>query len=254
VEVGADLRRIWPWINPQALFHRHLGLKGKWEELWERRDERAMELSRVVRALQSEAEGGRMRAGAVWQWFRAESEGNTLRILAPDGRPLEELTFRRQAKGDGLCVADWVNPKGAAPDHVGLFVTTAGEGVRAWAEALKAAGSYLDSHAAQALALETAEAYAECLHADLRAAWGFPDPPEMTMADRFRTRYRGVRVSFGYPACPDLEDQRKLWRLLRPEEIGVQLTDGDMMDPEASVSALVFHHPDAAYFSVGPVE
>jgi 5-methyltetrahydrofolate--homocysteine methyltransferase len=116
---------------------------------------------------------------------------------------------------------------------------------------LKASGEYLRSHAAAALALETAEAYAELLHSEIRAAWGFADPPEMTMAERFRARYRGLRVSFGYPACPDLEDQRKLWRLLRPEEIGVQLTDGDMMDPEASVSALVFHHPDAAYFSVG---
>jgi 5-methyltetrahydrofolate--homocysteine methyltransferase len=69
--------------------------------------------------------------------------------------------------------------------------------------------------------------------------------------DRFRARYHGKRVSFGYPACPDLEDQAKLWRLLRPEEIGVELTDGFMMDPEASVSALVFHHPQAEYFGVG---
>ena len=68
------------------------------------------------------------------------------------------------------------------------------------------------------------------------------------MRDRFRAAYRGLRVSFGYPACPDLEDQDKLFRLLRPEAIGVQLTDGFMMDPEASVSALVLHHPEAEYF------
>jgi 5-methyltetrahydrofolate--homocysteine methyltransferase len=76
----------------------------------------------------------------------------------------------------------------------------------------------------------------------------------MTMMDRFRTRYRGIRVSFGYPACPELEHQEKLWRLLGPEEIGVELTEGFMMDPEASVSALVFHHPQAEYFGVGAVE
>lgn len=69
------------------------------------------------------------------------------------------------------------------------------------------------------------------------------------MRDRFAARYRGKRFSFGYPACPDLDDQAALWRLLRPEEIGVTLTDGMMMEPEASVSALVFHHPDARYFS-----
>jgi 5-methyltetrahydrofolate--homocysteine methyltransferase len=112
----------------------------------------------------------------------------------------------------------------------------------------------LKSHAVQALAVETAEAYAELLHADLRRAWGFPDPDSMTMMDRFRTRYRGIRVSFGYPACPELEHQEKLWRLLGPEEIGVELTEGFMMDPEASVSALVFHHPQAEYFGVGAVE
>jgi 5-methyltetrahydrofolate--homocysteine methyltransferase len=98
------------------------------------------------------------------------------------------------------------------------------------------------------MALELAEAYAEKLHRDLRTGWGFPDPPEMTMRERFQTRYPGIRVSFGYPACPELEDQAKLFALLQPEEIGVQLTDGFMMDPEASVSALVFHHPEADYF------
>ncbi|MCL6548944.1 MAG: hypothetical protein K6T30_08545, partial [Alicyclobacillus sp.] len=84
----------------------------------------------------------------------------------------------------------------------------------------------------------------------LRDMWGFPDPPEMTMRERFIARYQGIRVSFGYPACPNLEDQAKLFRLIRPEDIGVQLTDGFMMDPEASVTAMVFSHPEARYFSV----
>jgi len=85
----------------------------------------------------------------------------------------------------------------------------------------------------------------------LRSRWGFPDRVEMTMTDRFKASYRGKRYSFGYPACPRLEDQRILFELLRPEEIGVELTDGYMMDPEASVSALVFHHPEATYFAAG---
>jgi 5-methyltetrahydrofolate--homocysteine methyltransferase len=103
----------------------------------------------------------------------------------------------------------------------------------------------------QALAIETAEACAEWLHRRIREDWGFPDPPEITMQQRFTSRYRGKRYSFGYPACPNLDDQVGIWKLLRPEEIGVQLTEGMMMDPEASVSALVLHHPDCAYFSVG---
>ena len=105
-----------------------------------------------------------------------------------------------------------------------------------------------------ALAVETAEAYAEMLHGQLRAQWGFPDAPEMTMMERFQAKYRGCRYSFGYPACPRLDDQAILWKLLRPEEIGVQLTDGFMMDPEASVSALVVQHPAAKYFGVGEGE
>jgi 5-methyltetrahydrofolate--homocysteine methyltransferase len=255
VEREADLARIWPWINEQSLFGRHLGVRGKWRTLLREGDETARKLETLIRGLQEESARGAMRARAVWQWFRTESKGNTLRVLSPDGADvLETFDFLRQRKPDGVCIADWVRPKEAGPDWIALFVTTCGEGVRAWSERLKDAGEYLKSHAVQALAVEAAEAYAELVHADLRGAWGFPDPPTMTMMDRYRTRYRGIRVSVGYPACPDLEMQAKLWRLLRPEEIGVELTEGFMMDPEASVSALVFHHPQAEYFGVGNVE
>jgi 5-methyltetrahydrofolate--homocysteine methyltransferase len=108
----------------------------------------------------------------------------------------------------------------------------------------------LRSHAFAALALETAEAAAEWVHAHLRAAWGFPDPADLSPREQLSARYRGKRYSFGYPACPDLAGQRGLFQALRPEEIGVELTEGDMMDPEASVSALVMQHPDAKYFGV----
>jgi 5-methyltetrahydrofolate--homocysteine methyltransferase len=135
-------------------------------------------------------------------------------------------------------------------DHLCLFAVTAGEGVRERAERWKARGEFLKSHAAQALAIETAEAAAEWLHAKLRGLWGFPDPADLPMLERFRAKYRGKRYSFGYPACPDLAMQEVLWRLLDPTEIGIELTEGHMMDPEASVSALVFHHPEARYFSV----
>ncbi len=145
-------------------------------------------------------------------------------------------------------VLDRVN---GARDHVALFVVTAGEGVRERAEEAKRDGRFLEAHALQALAIESAEGCAEWLHRRLREDWGFPDSPGMTMQERFTSRYRGKRYSFGYPACPNLEDQQGIWKLLRPEEIGVELTEGLMMDPEASVSALVFHHPDCAYFTAG---
>ena len=101
--------------------------------------------------------------------------------------------------------------------------------------------------------LETAEGCAEWLHRRIREDWGFPDAPTMTMQERFTSRYRGKRYSFGYPACPNLNDQQGIWKLLRPDDIGVRLTEEMMMDPEASVSALVFHHPDCAYFTASEV-
>jgi len=132
---------------------------------------------------------------------------------------------------------------------VALLITTAGEGIRAKAEELKAAGEYLLCHCLQALAVETAEAAAEWLHGKIRERWNLPDPPELTMTDRFQARYRGKRYSPGYPACPDLADQTTIFRLLPGEKIGVELTEGFMMDPEASVSALVVHHPQARYYA-----
>jgi 5-methyltetrahydrofolate--homocysteine methyltransferase len=142
-------------------------------------------------------------------------------------------------------------PQGNQRDHVAFFVVSAGSSIREKSEAAKSEGRYLFSHGLQALAIETAEACAEWLHRRIREDWGFPDAPTMTMKDRFTSRYRGKRYSFGYPACPDLDDQAGMWLLLRPDEIGVHLTEGMMMDPEASVSGLVFHHPDCTYFSVG---
>jgi 5-methyltetrahydrofolate--homocysteine methyltransferase len=136
-----------------------------------------------------------------------------------------------------------------------LLATTIGPGVRALAEEWKESGDYLRSHILQALALEGAEAFAELLHQKIRAMWGFADPADTTMQDLYKAKYRGIRVSFGYPACPSLEDQAQLFRLLNvTEAIGVSLTDGFMMDPEGSVSAVVFHHPDARYFSLSPAD
>jgi len=200
--------------------------------------------------LKAVAREGGMRARAVWRFYPAQAEGDRVTLICPEtGRPVASWDFPRQGREGGLCLADFV-VTGDGGDHVALFVTTAGDGVREQVEAWKAQGEYLKSHAYAALALETAEASAEYLHAKLREAWGFPDGPELSLEDKLAARYRGKRYSFGYPACPDLAFQRELFNALRPEEIEVQLTEGDMMDPEASVSAVVFHHPDARYFGV----
>lgn len=162
------------------------------------------------------------------------------------------FTFPRQTGGEGLCLADFVRPASTGKrDFVGFFVVTCGQGILDLSRQWREKGDYLKSHAVQSIAIESAEAFAELLHERLRAMWGFPDAPTMSLSDKFQTKYRGLRVSFGYPACPALEDQAKLFQLLKPESIGVTLTENFMMEPEATVSALVFHHPQARYFNVG---
>jgi 5-methyltetrahydrofolate--homocysteine methyltransferase len=254
---------IWRFINPVMIYGRHLGVKGSAARalgtsaeasLKESEDGRkALELKQVLDDLKGSLRSGAMKPRAVFQFFKAGSEGNSLLLF--DGNtsePTVSFEFARQDREGGVCLSDFVAPMegSKARDNLCMFVVTAGEGIRELSESYKASGDFLKMHAVQALALETAEGYAELLHTQLRSMWGFPDRPDMTMLERFRAEYQGKRYSFGYPACPKLEDQVLLFKALRPEEIGVQLTDGCMMEPEASVSALVFHHPSAFYYSL----
>lgn len=91
---------------------------------------------------------------------------------------------------------------------------------------------------------------AEYIHGMMREVWGYPDPEGMTMKEQFAVQYQGIRVSFDYLACPSLEDQELLFKLMKPKDIGVHLTEGFMMEPEASVSPMVFAYPQARYFNV----
>ena len=248
-----DLDAIFAYLNPSMLYGKHLGLKGNLDTLLARGDAKAVDLHKQVRGVMDDVIAEKLfSARAVFRFFAAQGDGDSLRLLDEGGRPLETFVFPRQTHAEGLCLSDFVAPAASGRrDSVVLFAVTCGHGVRELAGEYRAAGDYLRSHVLQALAIESAEAFAELLHQHLRAMWGFADPPEMTMRERFKAQYRGVRVSFGYPACPRLEDQAKLFAALPvTETIGVRLTEGYMMDPEASVSALVFHHPHAKYFSI----
>ncbi|MSQ13601.1 MAG: methionine synthase [Dehalococcoidia bacterium] len=249
-----DLREVFSYVNPVMLYTRHLGFRGRFEDALAAGDPKAMELRDAVQRVENNmAPHPDIHADAVYRFFRAASDGRWLLILSPDGkREMERFYFGRQAQGDGLCLSDYVSPTGSGKaDYVAMFVTTVGPGVRALADKLREQGEFLRSHILQVLALEGAEALAERLHQKLRAAWGFPDRPDIPKPELFQGRYQGKRYSFGYPACPRLEDQAKLFPLLDVEHhIGVKLTEGFMMDPESSVSALVMHHPDAKYFNL----
>ena len=255
VRLIGNLAEVWSHINPYMLYGRHLGFKGNFEQKLAERDPQALALYHDVEEIKKLSLAF-LRPRAVWQFLEAERDGNSVHLFeAGASSPAHTFHFGRQARENGLCLSDYILPAGGgARDQIALFVVTAGERVREESEKAKAAGEYLKAHAFQALAIETAEASAEWLHRRLREEWGFPDPPEMTMQQRFTSSYRGKRYSFGYPACPNLEDQAGIWKLLRPQEIGVELTEGFMMDPEASVSGLVFHHPDCAYFTAAGME
>jgi len=248
------LDHLLPYVNMQMLLGHHLGLRGKVEELLAAGDEKALELDVLVKDIFREGrERGILKVSGMYRFFPAQSDGDAIHVYDPadTGRVLKTFHFPRQRKEPYLCIADFLKSVDSGQmDYVGFLAVTAGTGIREHADRLRERGDYLRSHALQAAALETAEAMAERVHHIMRDRWGFPDPPDMTMKERFAARYQGIRVSFGYPACPNLEDQRLLFDLLKPEDIGIELTEGFMMEPEASVTAMVFAHPDARYFNV----
>src|SRR5436853_4752875 len=241
------LSHIYPYLNLQMLYGKHLGVRGLVERLLAAGDPKALEVHEIIETLKRDAVGrGLLRAQGVYRWYRARAAADAVILSDPSGRETARFDFPRQREGERLCLADYVRDD--ADDYVALFAVTCGSGVRELASDWKERGEYVRSHALQALAIECAEAFAEMLHSRMRTLWGFPDPPELAIGEKLKAHYRGIRVSFGYPACPNLADQATLFRLLEPEALGLTLTAGFMMDPEASVSALVFHHPAAKYF------
>ncbi|HLI81083.1 MAG TPA: methionine synthase [Candidatus Binataceae bacterium] len=252
-----DLGQIFDYINPKSLYAKHLGFRN-FEEALANGDAKARELSdRVEEVAHLMIARSDISATAIYKFFPAQTDGDrTLMILSPDGKNvIESFIFGRQSDAPGLSLADYIAPRDSGRlDYVSFFITTIGTGIRALAEEWKKSGDYLRSHILQVLGLEGAEAFAELLHEKIRAMWGIGDPSTTTKKDLFQAHYHGKRFSPGYPACPRLEDQEQIFRLLEVDKqnVDVRLTEGYMMDPEASVSALVIHHPDAKYFSLSP--
>jgi 5-methyltetrahydrofolate--homocysteine methyltransferase len=185
----------------------------------------------------------------VYQFFRVDADGDSLLFYGPGGRALETIEFPRQHDAERLCITDFFAPHGEKKDYTALMAITCGEGVAEFARREREKGNYLRSYIVEALALGLAEAFAEVLHYRIRSDWGFAEARSKQPLNK--VHYRGRRYSFGYPQCPELANQRKLFNLLKPEgDVKVKLTDGFMMDPEASVSAFVLHNAKAKYFYI----
>ncbi|PYX34145.1 MAG: methionine synthase, partial [Acidobacteria bacterium] len=173
---------------------------------------------------------------------------------AADGTRPEILrfTFPRQREGRKLAIADFFAPKSSGKmDVIGLSLVTIGAKASVETQRLFEAGEYTRYLYLHGLSVETAEALAEFHHKKMREELGIAGEDSPHIRDLFHQKYRGSRYSFGYPACPHLEDQTKLFRLLDPEKnVGVRLTSAFLLDPEQSTSAIVVHHPAAKYFVV----
>ncbi|MDP5025794.1 MAG: B12-binding domain-containing protein, partial [Aquiluna sp.] len=178
-------------------------------------------------------------------------------LLAPDGASgaigTERLrfTFPRQRRDRHLNLADFVKPKeGGVIDVLPIQLVTVGAEVDKHTAKLFEANAYREYMELHGLAMQLTEALAEFWHARIRAELGFAEEDPTEIEGFFDLKYRGARFSLGYPACPEMEDRRKIMQLLQPERVGIELSDELMLNPEQSTDAFVFHHPEAKYFSV----
>jgi len=209
----------------------------------------------VLSELQKEvAAKGWFEPKVVYGYFACGADGNDVLLFdTPETRNvIAKFTFPRQREGRKLSIADFFEPKNSGKlDVIGLSVVTIGSRASEETKKLFDAGEFTKYLYLHGLSVETAEALAELFHKQVREELGIAGEDAARVGDLFHQKYRGSRYSFGYPACPNLEDQTKLFALLKPEEnIGVRLTSGFHMEPEQSTSAIIVHHPQAKYFVV----
>jgi 5-methyltetrahydrofolate--homocysteine methyltransferase len=275
-----DVRDVFPYINETALFKNQWQLKTASQADYVRLVE---EKFRPIKGkLEEEVAGsGLFDAKVVYGYFPCQSDGNDVVIyevpsteyLVPSegqnlqhrGHPSTSLragsgtqgetlrfTFPRQREGRRLCISDFFAAKSSGKmDVIGFSLVTIGSRASVETQKLFEGGEYTKYLYLHGLSVETAEALAELHHKTMREELGIAGEDAPEIRDLFHQKYRGSRYSFGYPACPNLEDQTKLFVLLRPEEnVGVRLTSGFLLEPEQSTSALVVHHPGAKYFVV----
>src|SRR5712664_3432743 len=247
------VKALVPFLNERMLYQFQWGYRKDGRSLAEFRSWAHKELRPILqRMLDVAIQQDILVPQAAYGFWKCAAEGNDVIIYDTDGTTvLTRFTFPRQNKEGGLCIADFFRDIGDGErDVIGLQVVTMGQRSSEVAREWFAENRYQDYLYLPGLSVEMAEAFAEYLHKRIRGELGFAleeaRDPEAMLAQG----YRGSRYSFGYPACPNLGDQKQLLALLNAEEIGLVLTEEDQLDPEQSTSAIVLHHPQAKYFSV----
>jgi 5-methyltetrahydrofolate--homocysteine methyltransferase len=248
-----SLDEIFPYINETALFKNQWQLKsaaqGDYLRLVEEKYHPILfDLEEEVKA------AGWFEPKSIIGFYPCASQGDDLVIFDPDEpeRELERITLPRQPQGRRLSIADFFEPMSSKKhDVVGFSIVTIGDEASRQTAKLFEAGDFTKYLYLHGLSVETAEALAELVHKQAREFLSIAGEDSPRISDLFHQKYRGSRYSFGYPACPNLEDQTKIFRLLKPEEkIGVRLTESFLLEPEQSTNCIVVHHPQAKYFVV----
>ncbi len=252
-----DLNKVFAFINETALF------KGQWQFKQGRKspEEYQKILDETIYPKFAELKAQAIReklleAKLVYGYFPCQSEGNDL-IIYEDDQKTEKLRFTfprqplEQRGGNNLCLADYFASKDSGKiDTVAFHLVTMGRKASEHSAKLFASDNYTDYLLFHGLSVESAEALAEMWHKRIREELGIAGADAEDMKKLFHQGYQGSRYSFGYPACPRLEDQTKLFALLKPERIDVELTEEFQLDPEQSTSAIIVHHPEAKYFNI----
>jgi 5-methyltetrahydrofolate--homocysteine methyltransferase len=254
---GAELplAEIFTFVNRRALF------RGQWQYRRGRRNEAEYRrfLGEVVEPrfksiCQYAIDGRLLQPAVVYGYLPCNADRNELVIYRPEEpaarREWLRIAFPRQADGRRLCISDFFRPVGEEPDVLALQMVTMGEVASRHSQELYRADRYDDYLHFHGLAVESAEALAELWHRRVRVELGIAGNDAKTIDQLFHQGYQGSRYSFGYPACPSLEDQRHLFALLAPERVGITLTEELQIVPEQSTSAIICHHPEARYFNV----
>jgi 5-methyltetrahydrofolate--homocysteine methyltransferase len=251
--IEAAPKAIVPFVNERSLYQFQWGFRKQGRSLdgflgWAKQELRPV-MRRMLALCEAE---DILRPRAAYGYWKAAGQGNDLILFAPDGATeVARFTLPRQPREDGECIADFFRDvDDEQRDVIGLQVVTVGqtasEVARTWFEDNR----YQDYLYLHGLSVEMAEAMAEYVHKRIRAELGFAAEDDRDIEKMLAQGYRGSRYSFGYPACPKLEDQAQILRLLETERIGVSLSDEFQLHPEQSTSAIVVLNPRAKYFSV----
>src|SRR5437016_2637620 len=247
------LEDVFVYINETALF------KGQWQFKQGRKSAEeyqafvAEQVRPVFEELKDRSErDGLLVPNAVYGYFHCQSSGNDLIVYDNDAETERvRFNFPRQPSGKRLCLADYfASVDSDRMDVVAFHLVTVGHRASEYSQELFKSDNYADYLYFHGLSVESAEALAELWHKRIRQELDIADRDAKNLNELFRQGYQGSRFSFGYPACPNLEDQAKLFELLDPSRIDVELTEEFQLDPEQSTSAIIIHHPEARYFSI----